>query len=490
MAKSLFTNFHQLYPKTINAFVLSMALSSCGGGSEKSTNAALNDPIKTPDKIQYVDNPDLNETANGMLNAVLTNRNPDCRTYVTDANNGDYGSTGMNDKSNSAVDAPHSPGTDNTSIVEIDLVIVSGGYIQSPSTPDIAGGWNYALVVETTDLELATHCRMRHNMIPNHDLGKNVGTPNEDDVWVTEIDHDDMQLTYLPVHPKLSNPLIADDTDRNPTNFMDYDGILLNGVGIAMDSGFCYNPNHARVNAAGNATGCGDGSVWFEIPAYTLQDPSAEKMAAIFDEYYGHGFEGTYHYHAMTHPLQTNNEATISPAPNGSPLIGFAKDGLPIYGQWFVNTAGDLVKAKSGYTLKNSGINPDVNGFGQSRKPYTDTAPFKEHGTPPTPWDVLNRPADFDFEFTNEPFGLPLGRYIDDWVYNDGNTGNLDECNGATDINGVYGYYITQEYPYGPICTFGIHEPSFGKVPPIRWDDELADPTAIIDEHGGKINGH
>ena len=504
MFPQLLIRYYQFCSKVIGALMCSMALIACGGSSEESSDIAIIDPIVTPSSgpssdlasdpnqaaIEYVENPDVNETLNGMLDAVLTNRNPDCRSYVTDANNGDYGSTGMNDRSNFAVDAPYFPGTDKKSIVEIDLVIVSGDYIQSPSKPNIVGGWNYASVVETIDQELATHCRMRHNMIPNHDLGRDVGRPGDDDIWVTEIDHDDMQLTYLPIHPKLSNPLVADDTDRNPTNFMDYDGILLNGVGIAMDSGFCYNPEHARVNSAGNATGCGDGSVWFEIPAYTLQEPSAEKMAAVFDEYFGHGFEGTYHYHAMTHPLQTNDEATIAPASNGSPLIGFAKDGFPIFGQWFVNKAGELVKAKSGYALRNWGVNPDENGFGQSRQPYTNTPAFKEHGTPPTPWDVLYRSEDFDFSFTNDPFGVPLGRYIDDWVYDNGHTGNLDECNGATDINGVYGYYITNEYPYGPICTFGIHEPSFGKVPPIRWDDELADHSAIIDEHGDKINGH
>ena len=482
---------------------LLFSLIACGGGDSTPSNPPSEIPATTPDEDGTTtpdedgttdpvtsENPDLNETPNGMLNAELINRSSDCRSYVTDDNDGDYSSAGMNDRSNFAIDSPYYPGTDKESIVIIDLVIVSGGYIQDPAKPDVAGGWNYKTVIATDDANLATHCRMRHNMIPNHDLGWDVGSPNEDDVWVTEIDHGDMQLTYLPVNPVMSNPKVADDTDRNPTNFMDYDGILLNGVGIAMDSGFCYNPEHARVNAAGNSTGCGDGSVWFEIPAYTLQDPTAEKMAAIFDEYYGHGFEGTYHYHAMTHPLQSNDEATIAPAINGSPLIGFAKDGFPIFGMWFVNQEGDLVKATSGYTLKNWQLNPDTNGFGQSRQPYTDTPAFKEHGTPPTPWDVINRPEDFDFSFTNDPFGVPLGRYIDDWVHDNGNTGNLDECNGATDINGVYGYYITEDYPYGPICTFGVHEPSFGKVPPLRWDDEEANLLATEDELGDKINGH
>ncbi len=513
-------SFHDL-PKLphLTVLVFSVFLSACGGSGTETDNTEdthsepapittppepeqtpipvpIPDPdpepvpIPAPEPNAYISNPDLNETAAGMLNVALSNRNPDCKTYATDSNNGDYSSMGADDKSNALNNAPSFPGIDTQSIVEIDLVIVSGNYIQDPDNPHIAGGWNYENVLPTTVPELATHCRMRHNMIPNHDFGWGVGAPNQINVWVTEIDHDDMQITYIPVNPQFSNPRIADDTDRNPSNFMDYDGVLLNGIGIAMDSGFCYNPSHERVNAAGNATGCGPGSVWFEIPAYTIQEPEAENMAAIFDEYYGHGFEGTYHYHAITHPLQHNDDADEPLLANGSPLIGFAKDGFPIYGHWFVNQSGELVKATSGYVLKNWGLNPDSNGFGQSRVPYTNTAPFQEHGTPPTPWDVENRPGDFDFSFTNEPFGVPLGRYIDDWVFDNGNTGNLDECNGATDINGVYGYYLTQTYPYGPICTFGVHEPSFGKVPPLRWDDELATPSDTIDVNGQLINGH
>ena len=439
--------------------------------------------------IPDTDNPDQTDNPEGFRNAVLTNRNPDCKQYALDANAGDYGSFGMDDRSNFSIESPSYPGIDTTSVVSIDLVIVSGNYIQDPNNPKIAGGWDYENVTVTTNPDQATHCRMIHNMIPNHDFGRDVGSPSQDNVWVTEIDHNDVQITYIPVNPVLSNPLVADDTDRNPTNFMDYDGVLLNGVGIAMDSGFCYNPTftgNGGANAAGNATGCSGLSVWYEIPAYTLYDPQAENMAAIFDDYFGHGFEGSYHYHAMTHPLQADDDQTEAPA-GGSPLIGFAKDGFPIYGHWFVNAEGELVKAESGYVLKDYSLNN-----GNSRDPYVGLPNNFNRGTPPTPWDIINRPlTDFDFSFLSaneQPFGVPLGRYIVDWTYDNGNTGNLDECNGATDLNGVYGYYITDQYPFGPICTFGEHEPSFGKVPPLRWDDET--PANTTDENGDLLNGH
>ena len=173
---------------------------------------------------------------------------------------------------------------------------------------------------------------------------------------MTEIGHDDMQRTYIPVDPRISDPLVADDTRRGAPNFMDYNGVLLNGIGIAMDSSFCYFPGSPLVNIAGNATGCGGLSVWYEIPAYTRQDPSAENMAAIFDAFFGHGFEGSYHCHAITHPLQADDDRENPPA-DGSPLNGWAKDGFPIYGPWFVNPDGELARAESGYALREYSLN-------------------------------------------------------------------------------------------------------------------------------------
>ena len=201
-------------------------------------------------------------------------------------------------------------------------------------------------------------------------------------------------------------------------------------------------------------------------------------MAALFDDFFGHGFEGSYHYHAITHPLQKDDAQSVAPGEQASRLIGYAKDGFPIYGHWFVNQAGELVKAESGYVLREYELND-----GKSRDPVLGLPADFDRGTPPTPWDIANRPEDFDSDF-----GLPFGRYLEDWVYDNGNTGNLDECNGATDIHGVYGYYITDKYPFGPICTFGVHEPSFGKVPPLRWDDETEENTK--DSNNVLINGH
>ena len=376
----------------------------------------------------YINNPDLNGQ---FSDAILVNRNPDCRAYVTGPNEGNYSSTGISDISNVINNAE--------SNVHIDMVIASN--------------WNqniydYDNVVVTTNPNEATHCRMISNMIPNHTFGVEVTGPTGGG-WINPIDHSDIETTYISVDPvKTNNP---SDTPRNPPVY-DFDGILLNGVGIAMDSGFCYNPGvttgprSLQSNAAGNASGCGPQNAWFELPAYTIWDPAAENMAAIFDDYFAHGYVGTYHYHAVTHPLQEDDDQ-IAPPSNGNaaPVIGFAPDGFPIYGHWFVDADGRLVKAVSGYTTY------DVN----SRTPN----PNARHGTPPTPWDIENNPGGFTSDF-----GLPMGRYEEDWYF--AGIGNLDECNGAYDVNGDYGYYITDSYPFAPPCAFGTRDPSFGKISP------------------------
>lgn len=382
----------------------------------------------TPSAATYTSNPFLEGQ---FKDAVLVNRNPDCRAYAMDANQGNYGSSQIVDRSNNK--------NDSVSHVHIDMVI--------------ARDWNatrydYDSVEVTTDAFEATHCRMVSNMIPNHNFGVTVTGPRGDG-WIHPIDHTDTEMTYIPINPVKTS--MASDTPRNPPVY-DFDGILLNGVGIAMDSGFCYKPNvtsgpaSLQSNAAGNASGCGPQNSWFELPAYRIWDPTAENMAAVFDDYFAHGFSATYHYHAVTHPLQEDDDQTHPPSQGGgSPVIGFAPDGFPIFGHWFVDEMNQLVKAESGYETFSD----------NSRTPIAAA----QYGTPPTPWDIANNPNAF-----NSSFGLEMGRYEEDWFY--AGTGNLDECNGAFDVNGTYGYYITDKYPFAPPCIFGVRDPSFGKRSP------------------------
>jgi len=396
---------------------------------DTSGNVTDSDPITlTIENSPYTSNPDMNGQ---FFDAVLVNRNPDCRCYATDANDGNYGSSLISDLSNGISDA--------VSDMHIDLVIASNWN---------ASAYDYDNVTLTNDPELATHCRMISNMIPNHDFGVAVTGPGGGG-WINAIDHSDIEVTYVPVDPVRTNT--PTDTPRNPPTY-DMDGILLNGVGIMMDSGFCYNPGvttgpqSLQSNEAGNTSGCGPQNSWFELPAYTIWHHDAENMAAVFDSYFAHGYRGTYHYHALTHPLQEDTDQTQPPANgDGSPVIGFAPDGFPIYGHWFIDANNQLVKAEYGYETYVT----------DSRTPIATAL----HGTPPTPWDISNNPGDFVSDF-----GLEMGRYEEDWYF--AGTGNLDECNGAYDVNGDYGYYITDKYPFTPPCTFGTRNPSFGKESP------------------------
>ncbi|MCJ8295050.1 MAG: YHYH protein [Colwellia sp.] len=52
------------------------------------------------------------------------------------------------------------------------------------------------------------------------------------------------------------------------------------------------------------------------------------------------------------------------------------------------------------------------------------------------------------------------GIFVEDRYYS-ANTGDLDKCNGITDAHGNYAYYYTEDYPYGPLCSFGSPDVSF-----------------------------
>jgi hypothetical protein len=52
--------------------------------------------------------------------------------------------------------------------------------------------------------------------------------------------------------------------------------------------------------------------------------------------------------------------------------------------------------------------------------------------------------------------------YVDDYEY--AAVGDLDECNGMT-VDGQYGYYVTDAYPWVMRCYRGTPDASFGKQP-------------------------
>lgn len=127
---------------------------------------------------------------------------------------------------------------------------------------------------------------------------------------------------------------------------------------------------------------------------------------------------GAYHYHG--NPVKLVNQ--LNPAAETSmTLVGWAKDGFPIYSLYGhadpEDSGSAVVKMRSSY--------------------QTVDAP-------------ADRPSIDDFA---------LGHFEEDWNYVEG-SGDLDECNGRFAVTpefpqGIYHYYITDTYPFVQRCVRG-----------------------------------
>ena len=179
-------------------------------------------------------------------------------------------------------------------------------------------------------------------------------------------------------------------------------GLMLNGVKIDLLAAACFAVDDEK-------TGCGDMSQPWRF------DPMFPANGFRVDSHNAHVQpNGSYHYHGTPNAMFAADTAVESP------LIGFAADGFPIFGSWF-DDDGTVRKALPSYRLK-TGTRQAVSGY-----------------TTPS--------GDYD------------GTYRDDYEYIDG-LGDLDECNGMQ-VDGVYGYFISDAYPYIMGCLKGQVDPSF-----------------------------
>ncbi len=239
-------------------------------------------------------------------------------------------------------------------------------------------------------------CTVMTNGIPNHDFNDNSAN------FATNIAQVERTLTMV------QNPSTA--PLPTPLSQTFWDAIMLNGVLVDLLSAGCYRPNDQMADSDGNVlAGCMDGVPWALDPLGPGNKFGADMHNAHLQP------DGTYHYHGGPEAMFDDN-----PGANGSPVIGFAADGFPIYGSYFLDGSGTVRKAVSGYTLK-SGTRP--------------SGPMN-------------------------PGGTYNGTYIQDYEF--GNTGDLDECNGMT-VNGQYGYYVTDTYPWILNCHSGTRHSSFAE---------------------------
>jgi len=122
-----------------------------------------------------------------------------------------------------------------------------------------------------------------------------------------------------------------------------WDALMLNGVVVDLKSAGCYSPSSPNANSDGNiAAGCGQSAQWNLVPLeYTSMFGVDIHNAHVQPD-------GTYHYHGNPNALFDD-----SPSGDGSPVIGWAADGFPIYGSYILDSlTGTYRKGLSGYTLK------------------------------------------------------------------------------------------------------------------------------------------
>ena len=123
---------------------------------------------------------------------------------------------------------------------------------------------------------------------------------------------------------------------------------------------------------------------------------------------------GIYHYHGVPHSLV--NEITSGTESEEMVLVGYAADGFPV---------------------------------------YVASGPNAPEGS----WELRSGTRE------SGPGGEYDGTFREDWQFVEG-SGDLDQCNGRFGITpefpeGIYHYYLTEDYPYMPRCVWGTPDPSF-----------------------------
>lgn len=280
----------------------------------------------------------------------------------------------------------------------VDCAEYSNEYDAQPIDIKNSTAFDSDVTITATD----TECVITSNSVPNHDFNDETAAFAGGAEGSTITPQENFQHTID------RNPTFAD----NPTFISQQikNGIFLNGVRLDIMSAGCYRPNDPTADANGEVgIGCGSDDPWVLDPLST-----ESKFGADFHNAHTQP-GGLYHYHGSPLAMYDDN-----PGPDGSPVIGFAADGFPIFGPYFLDSAsGEVRKAVSGYTLKTG-----------TRGERSDTNPGGEY----------------------------TGRYNDDWEFTNG--GDLDECNGMS-VDGVYGYYVTDTYPWVIKCLMGTPNDSF-----------------------------
>ncbi|NEQ75808.1 MAG: YHYH protein [Okeania sp. SIO2C9] len=262
-------------------------------------------------------------------------------------------------------------------------------------------------------------CIFTTNAIPNYDFNSSQ--------FVTDVSAQNLTLEVT------TNPQQA--SKNTELSLATDNAIFLNGVKLDLLSAGCYGVGDGKI-------GCSDmEQPWRFDPMSSLNDFQTDSHNAHTQP------SGIYHYHGSPVALFDSENAIVSP------VIGFAADGFPIFGSYFDDN-GTVRKAKSSYQLKE--------GERQEIKCENPGGIYDDNGT------VRKAKSSYQLKEgerqeikCKNPGGIYDGSYRDDYEYV-AELGDLDECNGMT-INGVYGYFVTDSYPWVMGCFKGTPDSSFNK---------------------------
>lgn len=349
-------------------------------------------------------------SSNASLNG-STSVNP---TFVPDIS-GDYSITlVVNDGTdNSAQDSVTVTASNNdVDITDIEFSNRSGNCAEYVGTyysnvTDVQRSVEFTGNVEITADD--SKCYMTVNEIPNHDF-------NDTGSFASNVSEqtDSFEIDRSPSFANTATALAMEITNA----------VTLNGVTVDLLSAACYDVGNEPIGE--EKIGCGPD----QINNPWRYDPMSSLNSFGTDSHNAHPQpDGTYHYHGDPVAMydvdcEANNGA--------SPVIGFAADSFPIFGPCF-NDNGTVRKAESSFVLKDNG------GQRQSVSGYT------------TPEGGVGNVASNNYD----------GQFIGDWEYQEG-AGDLDECNGMT-VDGQYGYYVTDSYPWIMACLKGNVDSTFNE---------------------------
>lgn len=299
----------------------------------------------------------------------------------------------------------------NTDIKDIEFVNRSGDCADYAGTyyaevTDVQESSNFTNSVEIT--AGSNSCDFIVNEIPNHDF-------NEQGHFATKVSEQNGDYTISRA-PQFANSVTE-------LSLLTSNAVTLNGVLIDLLAAACYGVGNEPLGE--EKIGCSDN----QIDNPWRYDPMSPLNNFGTDEHNAHSQpDGTYHYHGD--PLAMYDQ-DCEASGVASPVIGFAADGFPIYGPCFDDN-GTVRKAEPSYVLK-SGSRQSVSGY---------TTPVAGQGVVAS--------ANYDGQFTG------------DWEFSQG-SGDLDECNGM-EVDGQYGYYLTDSYPWVLRCYKSTPNSSFSKT--------------------------